>query len=59
MMMMMYNAAGRVQKGTRTSRGVVPRKNNAEPTKKDEPHYESVDEVLGQQGMMTFTKTNI
>jgi len=53
------NSVGRVQKGTRTSRCVDTRKVNEQQTEEDEPHYETVEEILGQQGIMTFTKTNI
>ena len=50
-----YNSAGRVQKGTRTSR----LNGTGEQTEEDEPHYYSVDEILDKQGIMTFKKMNI
>jgi len=54
-----YNSAGRVHKGTRTSRLADTRKVSYNQTEEDEPHYESVDDIVGEQGKMTFTKTNI
>jgi len=50
-----YNSAGRGQKGTRTSR----LSDTEEQTAEDEPHYYSVNEILGKQGITTFKKMNI
>ena len=54
-----YNSAGRVQKGTRTSRLVGTRKTKEGQTEENEPHYYYVDGVLGKQGITTFKNINI
>ena len=54
-----YNSAGRVQKGTRTSRLVDTRRTKEDQTDEEEPHYYYVDDILGKQGKMTFKNINI